>query len=372
LSASYVISDEKFWPASLGTLRLRAAYGQAGRAPRVFDADRTWIQAGYDGKPAYLPNSVGNPDLGPERSVEKEIGFDASTSDDRLRATVTAYRRDTHDAILPVTYPASLGFLNPQLTNIGAIRADGMELSLNATFGSEDGLSADAGVDVSLNRTRLTKLGEVAPFVLQETAWIREGDPVPVMIGVQIRNPNEIAAPVVDSNHVFGPNNPTRIIGLHSKLGLWKGISISARAEYQGGNYLNDNASGSLFRQGVHPLCYSAAANLKDSHPEKLTAWERFYCTSTNVPTSGPVVRGDFMRLRDLSVTAPLPASLMKARNATVTLAARNYTIWKNSELRAWDPEMGGRDGLDAPIRQIDFTVPPVAQISLAIRATYW
>src|SRR5438876_562730 len=42
LSASYVISDEPFWPATLGTAKLRAAYGFAGRAPGVFDAVRPW------------------------------------------------------------------------------------------------------------------------------------------------------------------------------------------------------------------------------------------------------------------------------------------------------------------------------------------
>ncbi len=371
-SASYVVSDEKFWPRSFGILRLRAAYGHAGRAPRVFDADRTWIGASYDGKPAYLPQSIGNPDLGPERSVEKEIGFDASRSDDRLRASLSFYRRDTHDALLPVTYPASLGFLNPQLSNVGGIRASGMELSLNASLGSQQGFSLDAGVDLSLNRTKVTRLGDLAPFALQEVAWIKQGYPAPVIIGTYVKNPDAIAAPEVESNHVFGPNMPTRIIGLHSTIGLWKGISVSARAEYQGGNYLSDNASSSLLRQGVHPLCYSAAANLKDSHPERLTAWERFWCTSTKVPTDGPIVRGDFMRLRDLSVTVPLRASFWRARNATATIAARNYLIWKNSDLRAWDPEMGGRDGIDAPVRQIESSVPPTASISLSIRATYW
>ncbi|MBK6486843.1 MAG: TonB-dependent receptor [Gemmatimonadetes bacterium] len=33
VSGSYVLSDETFWPKQLGTMRLRAAYGQSGRAP---------------------------------------------------------------------------------------------------------------------------------------------------------------------------------------------------------------------------------------------------------------------------------------------------------------------------------------------------
>ena len=371
-SASYVISDEGFWPSALGTVKLRAAYGEAGRAPRVFDADRTWIQAGYDGKPAYLPSSIGNSKLGPERSVETELGLDASNADDRFRAQLTWYRRTTNGALFPVGQPPSLGFLNPQLTNVGTIRATGLELALNGMFGKATGITADAGIDFALNRTKAVSLGGAPPFVLTEVAWIREGQPTPIMIGVRLTNPTEIATPVLEQGHVFGPNMPTRIIGVHSQLGLWKGLRIGARVEYQGGNYLMDNASGSLFRQGVHPLCNAANAYKAAGTPELQNAWERLWCNPTGVPTDGPIVRGDFARLRDLSLTMPIRGSLIRSRGATITFAARNYLLWKNSELKVWDPEMGGRDGIDAPARIIEFGVPAPSALSVSVRATYW
>jgi len=372
LSASYVVSDERFWPKALGTFRLRAAYGQAGRAPRVFDADRTWIPLGFDGKPAYLPSSIGNSKLGPERSAESELGFDASRTDERLRAQFTWYRRTTHDAILPVAQPPSLGFLNPQLTNVGSIRTSGLELALNGSVGGTAGISADAGIDLSLNRTKVLSLGGTPPFVLTEVAWIREGDPAPVLIGMRLRNPSAIANPDIENGHVYGPNMPTKVVGLHSDFRFWGGSRIGARVEYQGGNHLFDNASSSLFRQGVHPLCDAAYANKTAGHADLLTAWERVWCNPAAIPADGPIVRGDFVRLRDLSLTFPLRGSVMRARQATVTIAARNYLLWKNSELKAWDPEMGGRDGMEAPVRFIEFGVPTPAALTLAIRATYW
>jgi hypothetical protein len=125
-------------------------------------------------------------------------------------------------------------------------------------------------------------------------------------------------------------------------------------------------------RQGVHPLCNAAYANKTAGHAELLNAWERVWCNPTAIPADGPIVRGDFVRLRDLSLTFPLRGSMMLARRATVTIAARNYLLWKNSELKAWDPEMGGRDGMDAPVRFIEFGVPTPAALTLAIRATYW
>jgi hypothetical protein len=68
----------------------------------------------------------------------------------------------------------------------------------------------------------------------------------------------------------------------------------------------------------------------------------------------------------------PLRGSALRARSATITLAAGNYLLWKNSEMRVFDPEMGGRDGMDAPVRFIELAVPTPASLSIAIRATYW
>ena len=76
VSAAYVISDEEFWPANFGRVKLRAAWGQAGRAPGAFDALRTWDPVGWGTDVAFEPLNVGNPDLAPERTSEIELGFE--------------------------------------------------------------------------------------------------------------------------------------------------------------------------------------------------------------------------------------------------------------------------------------------------------
>lgn len=372
VGASYVMSDESYWPARLGTFRLRAAYGQAGRAPRVFDADRTWIQTNYNGQPAYLPSSIGNSKLGPERSSETEFGFDAGSRDQRFRLQVTTFNRVTRDALLPVSQPPSLGFLSPQLTNAATIRIRGAEASVDRAFSLGKAFSLDAGVDLALNHTEVTSLGAAPAFIITEVAWIKKGYPAPVLIGTKLKNPSAIADPIIEKDHVFGPNNPTRTIGLRTDLQGPGGARLSARVEYQGGNYIYDNASGSLFRQLVHPSCYSAAANIAAGHPEVLTAFERLWCVAANLPIESPILRGDFVRLRDASVTLPLRSSWMHARSAALTFAASGFTIWKNKDWFAFDPEMGGRDGMDAPVRFTEFGVPRPASVSVAVRATYW
>jgi outer membrane receptor protein involved in Fe transport len=370
LSGSWVLSEESFWPDVIESFKLRAAYGEAGRAPGAFDAGRTWSALSYDGKSAFVPLSVGNPQLGPERSVETELGFDAEANGGRIRSGVTVYRRTTNDALLPVTPAPSLGFLNPQLRNVGRFRTTGAELTVGVSV-PLGRMELETGLDVALNRTKALDLGGTADFILDEVAWIAEGQPAPVLIGPLLRNPDEIAEPDIEENHVFGPNLPTRTVGGNATLHIG-GALLAARIEYQGGSYLLNNASRSLYGNGVHPSCESAYAALAQGKRAELTAWERLWCVAATVRRDGPIVSGDFVRLRDLSLTVPLPGRAMKARRVTATLAARNFLLSKSSEIDAFEPDMGGRDGMFSPVRAMELSVPTAASFALAIRATYW
>src|SRR4029450_2025862 len=75
-SASWVLSDESFWRDGWGSMKLRVAYGQSGRAPGAFDAVRTWTSLAWT-QSALVPSSLGNPDIGPEVTAELEAGVEA-------------------------------------------------------------------------------------------------------------------------------------------------------------------------------------------------------------------------------------------------------------------------------------------------------
>src|SRR5690606_729548 len=105
-----VISDESFWPQTLGELKLRAAYGFAGRAPGAFDATRTWNALSYLDQTAFNPSNIGNAELGPERTGELELGFDGAFIDNRLGMVFTYYHQKTTEALFNVPQPWSAGF----------------------------------------------------------------------------------------------------------------------------------------------------------------------------------------------------------------------------------------------------------------------
>lgn len=371
LNGTWIISEERFWPSALGTMKLRAAYGKAGRAPGVFDASRTWSALSYDGKSAFLPSSVGNTHLGPETSTETEIGFDSESGDADFQFGLTLYRNTTTGALLPVQQAPSLGFLQPQLQNVGTFRASGAEISAAKTWrlGS---MALDAGISLAVNHTRALDLGGSPDFIIDEVAWVRKGAATPVLIGALIKNPDELAEPVFEENHVFGSNNPTRVLGFNGSLSMPRGIVLSARFEHQGGSYVLSNAERSLYAQGTNPVCQSGYDKLASQGRNALTAWERVWCVVASVRRDGPIVPGDFVRLRDASASVPLPGASMRSRHVSITLSARNFLLSKSREVRAFEPDMTGRDGMLSPVRTIEFGVPTPSSLTVAVRSTFW
>lgn len=375
ISASYVISDESFWQSSFfnqiaSTMKLRAAYGQAGRAPGAFDYLRSYDAVGWGGQPALRTRNLGNPDLGPERSAETEVGFESSSLNGRIGVDLTYYRTRTSDALINLTPAPSGGFLNPQLENIGTLDKRGLELAINTTPLQLDKLTWTLGSTIALNKNRVLSLGGAAPFNVSPAGngngFAMEGQPLAVLRGRYITNANDIADPVIEQNHLFGPSQPTRIIGLTSALRFPKGIELSARAEYQGGNYLDEDASYQALSRAVRwPTCFDAyAKQAADGSQNNWTARERATCNSSQVRQDEFIFKADFAKLRDVTLRAPVPQRLVPgARNAMISLSVQNWFTWKNKDFRLFDPEMAGNDGFNATVRYISEQIPAPATV---------
>ena len=375
VSASYVISDEDFFPEPLGEWKLRAAYGHAGRAPGAFDAVRTWRPVGWAGEPAFLPNTVGNPNLGPERTAELELGFDAVMLDQRLSIEFTYYRATTTDALLPVVQIPTLGFLGTQLENVGTIENRGFEATANATLIGRESFSWRLGLNVSHNRNEVTDLGASTPFSLGETGWVMEGQPVGVIVGTRLKNPDAYAEPELEPDYKFGPNSPPTTIGVSTELLLPLGLELSAQAEYMGGHYIFDRASRNMASRGVWAPCQGSDggyAKLAQGRRDEMTAFERLACDSRATPRDFMNFPGDFLKLRHISLSAPIPASLLgPARSATLSLSVRNLRLWKHPDLRIFDPEMAGASGAASPVRAIVENVPSPTAVMTSLRISF-
>ncbi len=136
VSASWVASDEPraraFIPSFINQLRLRGAYGGSGQQPLVNTALRTLTPvSGPNGTTTLTNNTIGNPELKPERVLGTELGFEAGMFDDRFGVDLTLYRDVSRDAILASTVAPSTAFgASTQYINAGQINKKGYELAL--------------------------------------------------------------------------------------------------------------------------------------------------------------------------------------------------------------------------------------------------
>jgi hypothetical protein len=384
ISGSYVMSDEDFWNPSLGVLKLRAAYGQSGRAPGTFDAVQTWTAIGYGGQPAYVPDNLGNANLGPERTGETEFGFDYAVFDNRLSAEFTYYKQKTSDALFNVRIPSSAGFATAQQENVGTIQNKGIELNVNAALIDKSSWGFDLGMNLYTNESEVLDLGGAVPFAAGN-GWVEEGLPVMVLRGVEFVNGHMLQDPIrcTDPDYVagnacfnvdvpLGPQQPTLVLGLSPVLRLPKGIRLSARGEYLGGHYIQDGPTNEGVNRGIRwPTCADYYELTDNDRGNEATAERRYFCDSRFYLRGTSRWKADFAKLRDVTLQVPLGGLIPRTANSTLTLSAQNWYRWRNDEFPIFDPEMVSNTGFGDQNSAITEHIPPTASFVASVRVVF-
>ncbi len=384
-SLSWVLSDEDFWPEGFGQIKLRAAYGQSGRAPGAFDAVRTWEPAGYGGSPAFVPENVGNPDLGPEVTSEFEFGFDGSWLNDRISGQFTYFNQTTTDALMDVTQPPSTGFTQSQLENVGELNNYGIEIGTNFGIIETADYGWDVGVNFTYNKSKVVDLGGAAPFSAL-SGWIEEGQPVPVERSdtVTFKQTLTTAAqgvpncsdstpagtPCLDNDVFVGPQLPTHNISLNTRVRLPYGITLAATGEYRGGNVMAVNPIA-IGRSVRSPICnpFYTDADAGIALQDQLPAVWRARCTPSLADDYW--WDADYFKLRSVSATVPMDFAFPDRVSAsTLTISLNNSYLWTR-EIPWMDPEVLGNQGANSTgIGATERTVAPTT-VRFALRITF-
>ncbi|NIY08400.1 MAG: TonB-dependent receptor [Gemmatimonadetes bacterium] len=381
-SASWIASDYAFVPGFFQALKLRGAVGTSGKAPGAFDKLRTWSPTTSGaGEPAFTPGVVGNPDLGPETTLEREIGFDAEILDARLGIEFTRYWATTTDALVGVTLPPSEGWLSAQTQNIGEIEASGTELGLVAALFRSDAFEWTARANATWSASEVIDLNGEEIFG-DNKAEFREGYPAPSYFGDLIVNPNEIGAPEVVSDTFLGEVYPTEMYSVGSTIQLFNRLTLDGLFEFQGGHYLPNYTGYQNARRGVWFPCYElqrSASGVGDpSVLNGATALERGQCDLDDYDSDFWVEPADFWKLRSISLAYRLPAGLVRfGDNAVVTIAASNLATW--TDYTGTDPEVmdfadygeSVFDGAGDFGRRDYYQIPPPRTVSFSLRFNF-
>ena len=235
-SATWVASEESFWNVDfVNSLRVRTAWGQAGRQPDTFAGTNQYgVMDGVAGNSAFTSRSAGNEDVGPERSTELELGFDVAVLDDRLSGEFTWFTKKNEDALLGIGLAPSLGFAGSSQQNLGRIDSWGWDASMRARL--YEGSSMSVSLDLTADRVQ-NEIKDLGSFA--GTTNIRVGFPYPNYV-------NRIF--VVDAEY-----SPTGTI-----TDLW-GQRITARCE--SGIPLGEGPQYGSLRGGETVPCSAVGAN---------------------------------------------------------------------------------------------------------------
>jgi TonB-linked SusC/RagA family outer membrane protein len=172
-SIAYRLSQESFMQDMKGyvdELKLRAAWGQAGRTPGVYSTNYLYVTGGFFdpwGRTTSAQRSgqlgirhdigAGNNEIKPELSTELELGLDAAFWDRRVNLEFNYYRQDISELLLYVDVPTSTGY-DSQYRNAGEMWNRGIEVKLDINPIRWDDFSWIASFNYAQNKNEVTKL----------------------------------------------------------------------------------------------------------------------------------------------------------------------------------------------------------------------
>jgi TonB-linked SusC/RagA family outer membrane protein len=375
----------------LNALKLRAAYGESGKQPITFSALQTYTSATGPGDvPTVTPLNIGNPDLGPERSKEIELGFDFGMLNDRFGGEFTYYRKKTVDAILDRTIAPSIGIPGTQPFNAGSVRNDGIEMLVRGAPLASQRLWWDMTFSIATNNNKVEDLGtpasilelrrqstcpgyvpgtsdpnscKVDDFVLASTGSLPPRHQVGFPLGsyffkkvtsaeinaqgnainVMCDDNKGGSVPCANAPVVYLGRTTPRIEGAFTNsLTLFRDFRVSALVDFKR-DYVKIDGS-QRFRCVVNRRCREWY--FPQEYDPKLIASLK---AGTDVLPDGYINDASYTKLREVSVSYTLPETMLKfggVNRATISVAGRNLHTW--TKYPGLDPEaffLGGNRG---------------------------
>jgi TonB-dependent starch-binding outer membrane protein SusC len=348
----------------ISLLKLRASYGVNGNAGiGNYNWRATYSFTGtYNSLPASFPNNVGNPDLTWEQNKPLDIGIEIGLLKNRINIEADYYKRKTDQLLLNEPLSPTSGFTSFN-NNVGAMENKGYEVTLNATPVKTKDFTWSLSLNGSWNKNKVTRLREGQTEIRSLPYIIRVGEDVQSIFtrlwagaDPQTGDPlwytneskNETTSDFSKANRtIIGSASPKGFGGFNTTLS-YKFISLDAQLNYQYGNLLYDQW-GFLFTGD------GAFASLNHNR-KQLQRWQKpgditdvprydfFNSTTSNAASSRYFYKGDFIRLRNLTLRFDLPASIaQKLMLSQFSFYVRGTNLWTKTFDKniTMDPEQG-------------------------------
>ncbi|QBQ42340.1 SusC/RagA family TonB-linked outer membrane protein [Sphingobacterium psychroaquaticum] len=390
ISGGWNIHRENWFKADyVDALKLRASYGSAGNRPSSLYPQYNLysVTTNYNGGAGALIAQAGNKDLTWEQTYTTGVGVDAAFFQNRLRATVDYYNKNTDNIIYQVPISELMG-IGAMWQNVGEMNNKGIEISVGADIIRTNDLLWSFDINVGHNTNKLVNLYPtknadgsytVKPLIIGDgmniagsaqrilqpglpvdTYYLKEWAGVNTETGAPMwykvtrdANGNETDR-TTTSNYAQATfekldKASPKLFGGFSTALQYKKFDLSATFGYSLGGKIYNYA-----RQE-----YDSDGTYTDRNQMKLqdgwSRWEKPGDVAThpvakynnkdqgNQPSSRFVEDNDFLRLRALNVGYNFNLSQYKIKNLRVFFSGENLFVWTNYS--GVDPEIPANDG---------------------------
>ena len=158
------LSKEKFLQnvSWMDDLKIRGSYGLTGNQNIGDQMYRTlYTPYTYRGNNALVPTQLGNPAIKWETTAETNVGLDFSFFKGRLQGTADYYNKQTNNALLNLPVAPSTSYTQ-LLQNVVSLKNWGYEVALNGVILRSHDFKWAASVNITWNRSLVTKLDKNA------------------------------------------------------------------------------------------------------------------------------------------------------------------------------------------------------------------
>ncbi|MCF2498921.1 SusC/RagA family TonB-linked outer membrane protein [Dyadobacter chenhuakuii] len=401
--------------------KLRASFGVVGVQPLPYKTQTNYLAAAFSqgilgdniagsqyGNGAFLQSpEQGNDKLRPERKTEYEIGADLRLWHNKARFGFTYYQNKVDNLLIPVTLPASTGFVS-KYTNAATLQNKGIEADLALDLIRTKDFNWSVNANVNRNRNKVTDLAGTSSLFLTGISGsidVRavEGQPVGVFWYGKYQR-TEDGKLALDKNNfpqlastsgIIGDPNPDWRGGLGTTL-RYKKLTLDVLFETsQGGDFYEgtravmynfgthadvgkevtltqdvQNYTGKVFAAGT-----TVRGNLHDFGGGPVLLDEPYY-TSIGGGFSDlkehMISDGSWTRLRQLSLSYHLDSEkfrkVIPLQSIDFSVTGRNLFLW--SKIKGIDPDTNLTG--DPLARNMDwFNSPGTRSLILTLRLTY-
>jgi TonB-dependent starch-binding outer membrane protein SusC len=300
----------------------------------------------------YLPQLVGNPELGWEKTAQLNLGLDFSILNRRVTGSFELYESKTSDLILVRSIPAISGYVQ-KFENIGKTQNRGIEITLNTINIQKKDFTWSTEFVFGANKEEYTELLNGKQDILADRRFI--GQPLSVYfhydnLGVWTNSKEDMdlmakfnAAP---GNHRFYPG----MIKVKDQNGDFRingddyVVRGSNRPKWSGGitntfTYKNFSLSSFIYARigqtyfGGYPGVFGRVEKDVWSFTNTTARWPMPILGAT-VDNFTPAMQfhdGSFVVVRNISLTYQMPSKLLKRasiKNLEFNVQVLNPFIW--------------------------------------------